>query len=561
MAGGKETPRQKMIGMMYLVLTALLALNVSKEILDAFITINNGLETTMVTFDGKLGGQYGAFNASYNENKEKYGAAWAQAQELRTKANEIVSHIDLIKATTIAQTEGLTIEDVLAKNESTGKDTVLDLKYVSSKDNYDVTTNIMIGAEPDKPLDTDNPDGNNYRAVVLKQMLIDYGNELKQMAQGNATLVTSLDSLFTYPEKVKDASGTTTNWESLNFFHVPLAATTTLLSKLQADVRNAESDVLGHLFADVEAASYKFTQLAPVVIPEKTYVLEGDSFRAKVFLAAYDNTNLPAIDLGPEGLELDSASLSLPEGQASPVKVGADGFGRVSLPARGIGDKHWEGIIKFRNPATKAEEPYKFIVDYEVAKPSLVVSPTKMNVLYRGIDNPVEISVPGIPQDALTATISNGTLSKKPDGSYIAKVKKGSEAIVRVSAEIQGKKKSMGEFKFRLKSVPDPVAKFAGKTSVDNTVKKAQLTASLGVIAELKDFVFDLNYPIRSFDITVVMGGDVKTLSSTSNKLTSQQKELLREVRRNQVVIVENIKATAPDGTIRKLGSINLRVI
>jgi len=538
-----------------------LALNVSKEILDAFITINNGLETTMVTFDGKLNGQYGAFAASYNENKEKYGAAWAQAQELRTDADELVGFIDRIKAKTIAETEGLAMEDVLAKDQSTGKDTVLNLKYVSSKDNYDVNTNIMIGAEPDTPLDTDNPDGNNYRATVLKQKLIDYGEDLKAMAGGNPVLVASLDSLFTYPEKVKDASGTTTNWESLNFFHVPLAATTTLLSKLQADVRNAESDVLGHLFADVEAASYKFTQLEPVVIPEKTYILEGDSFRAKVFLAAYDNTNLPAIDLGPEGLELDSTDMSIPDGKASTVDVGADGFGRLAIPARGIGDKHWEGIIKFRNPATKKEEPYKFVVDYEVAKPSLVVSPTKMNVLYRGIDNPVEISVPGIPQDALNATISTGSLSKRPDGSYIARVKNGSEAIVSVSAEILGERKSMGQFKFRLKSVPDPVAKFAGKTAVDNVVKKNQLTASLGVIAELKDFVFDLNYPIRSFDITVVMGGDVKTLSSGSNRLTADQKELLREVRRNQVVIVENIKATAPDGTIRKLGSINLRVI
>jgi gliding motility-associated protein GldM len=278
-------------------------------------------------------------------------------------------------------------------------------------------------------------------------------------------------------------------------------------------------------------------------------------------LAAYDNTNLPGIDLGPEGLELDSGVVTLPEGQTSVVNVGADGFGRLAIPARGVGDKHWEGIIKFRNPATKAEEPYKFIVEYEVAKPSLVVSATKMNVLYRGIENPIEVSVPGIPQDALTATISTGSLSKKPDGSYVANVKTGSEAIVSVSAEIQGQKKNMGQFKFRLKSVPDPVAKFAGKTAVDNTVRKSDLTASLGVIADLKDFVFDLNYPIRSFDIAVTNGADVKILSSTSNRLTAEQKELLRETRRNQTVSVENIKATAPDGTIRKLAGITLRIL
>ncbi|MEM9051863.1 MAG: hypothetical protein AAGC47_07410 [Bacteroidota bacterium] len=411
MAGGKETPRQKMIGMMYLVLTALLALNVSKEILDAFITINNGLETTLVTFDGKLDGQYANFAASYNENKQKYGAAYNQAQELRKQADDLYNHINQIKAKTIAQTEQLPIEEVIGRDEVLGQDTVLGLNYISSKDNYDVNTNIMIGAEPDKPLESDHEDGNNYRAAVLKQKLVKYGEDLKVMVAGNPSLVASIDSMFTYPEVLRDASGTKTNWEALNFFHVPIAATTTLLSKLQADVRNAESDVLGYLFADVEAASYKFTQLAPVVIPEKTYILEGDSFKANVFLAAYDNTNLPIIELGPEGFELDSVNPVLPEGATS-INVGADGFGKVAIAGRGIGEKSWEGIIKFKDPATKELKPYPFKFNYDVAKPSLVVSPTKMNVLYRGIENPIEISVPGIKQEALTATISTGSLSK-----------------------------------------------------------------------------------------------------------------------------------------------------
>ncbi len=549
-----------MIGMMYLVLTALLALNVSKEILDAFITINDGLETTNVTFDQKLNNQYAAFAASYNENPEKYGQAYEKAKVVREKANALVKHIDQIKAKTIADTEGIPMEQVIAPGPL-GNDTILNLAYVNNKDNYNANTHLMIGAEPNNPLETDAPDGNNYRAAVLKKELTDYGQTLKGLITGNPALGASLDSLFTYPEKVRDASGTMTNWEALNFYSVPIAATTAILSKLQSDVRNAESDVLGNLFADVEAASYKFTQLAPVVIPEKTYVLEGDSFRAKVFLAAYDNTNLPAIDLGSEGAKIDSTNLSIPEGQASKVDVGADGFGRVAIPARGLGDKHWEGIIKFRNPATKAEEPYKFVVDYEVARPSLVVSPIKMNVLYRGIPNPVAISVPGISADALSATISTGSLTKQSDGTYMANVTSGSEAIVSVSANVNGSNKSMGQFKFRLKSVPDPVAKFAGKYSYDNTAKKSELTAALGVVADLKDFVFDLNFPVTSFDITVIMGGDVKTLQSSSNRLTSQQQELLSQVRRNQVVIIENIKAKAPDGSTRKLGSINLRVI
>jgi gliding motility-associated protein GldM len=560
MAGGKETPRQKMIGMMYLVLTALLALNVSKEILDAFITINDGLQTTRMTFDGKLDQQYAAFNASYTENPEKYGEAYESATALREIANEMVSHIDKIKARIIADTEKISLEEVIGKNQF-GRDTVLSLGHVKQKDNYMVLTNIMIGAEPDRPKDDNHADGNNYRAAVLRTKLEEYGNNLKQKVTGNPSLVQALDSLFNYPEVVKDASGTKTNWEALNFYGVPLAAAVTLLSKLQNDVRNAESDVLGHLFADVDAASFKFTALKAITIPQKTYVMENDSFRADVFLAAYDDTNLPEIFLYPEGYKAPEDLNNIDESKLIKVPVGADGYGKLRLPARSVGEKEWEGVIKFRNP-TGGFVYHPYNANYEVAKPNLVVSPTKMNVLYRGVDNPVAISVPGVSPGALSATIDNGVLAKQPDGSFVVRdLKGGASAKISVTAEILGQKKPMGQFEFRVKSVPDPVAEFAGKRSKDNSAKKSDLTAALGVAAVLDDFVFDLKFPVRSFDLTVIMGGDVKTLSSNSNRLTPDQQELLKQTRRNQTVIIENIRATAPDGSIRSLGSINLRVI
>ncbi len=551
-----------MIGMMYLVLTALLALNVSKEILDAFITINNGLHTTKMTFDSKLEQEYADFKASYLENPEKYGEAWSQAEQLKARANELVHHIDLIKAKTIAMTEGKSLEEVMGKDQF-GRDTVLNLLHVKSKDNYDANTTIMIGAEPDRPKTDDHADGNNYRAAVLREKLEAFGEELKVMTAANVGLTQAIDSLFSYPTKVKDASGTTTNWESLNFYHVPLAATTTILSKLQNDVRNAEFDVLKYLFSDVDAASFKFTELEAMVIPEKTYILENDSFRADVFLAAYDNTNLPEIFLVPQGMKIDSVLENVDESQLKQVKIADDGFGKLRLPATSIGDKSWQGIIKFRKPGSRGEYIYrKYEANYEVAKPALVVSPTKMNVLYRGVDNPVAISVPGISQDALTARIDNGQLVKQSDGSYIARdIKSGTKATVSVSADFDGSTKQMGTFEFRVKSVPDPVAKFAGKSPSDNSAQKSELTAALGVIADLEDFVFDLKFPVKSFDMTVIMGGDVRTLKSNSNRLTPEMQELLRQTRRNQQVIIENIRAQAPDGSIRSLGSINLRVI
>src|SRR5690606_36446539 len=186
----------------------------------------------------------------------------------------------------------------------------------------------------------------------------------------------------------------------------------------------------------------------------------------------------------------------------------------------------------------------------EVARPSMVVSPIKMNVLYGATYRRRVISVPGVSGDALHPSTNTGTLTNQTNVTYNARVMSCREPVLRVCANMNGVNKPMGSFNFRLKSVPDPVAKFAGKGPADNTVRQADLTAALGVIADLEDFVFDLKFPVRSFNITVIMGGDVKTLESNSNRLTAQQQELLRQVRRNQVVIIENIKATAPDGSI-----------
>jgi gliding motility-associated protein GldM len=557
MAGGKETPRQKMIGMMYLVLTALLALNVSKEILDAFITINKGLEKTKTTFDIKNKQQYSALQNAYNEKKDKYAKAWQAAQVVEKSSKNIVDLINKIKAKTIGKTENLDPATLIGKNQF-GSDTVWSLARVSSKDNYDINTEIMVGSEPATPKDAADADGNNYTATNLKKNLITYRDLLKTYTKSNKTLTASIDSLFSFPTVMLDATGEETNWEALNFYHVPLAATTTILSKIQTDVISAESDLISYIFADVEAATFKFTQLNALVIPSKTYVLEGDNYTADVFLSASDNTNLPTISLAGQGAKLDKKNPVLNGGTSIPIDP-IDGMGKIKLPANGIGLKHWEGVIKFKGP--QGEVPYHYAFEYEVAKPALVVSPTKMNVFYRGLDNPVSISVPGISLDSITPSISNGSISKAGDGSYIVKVSSGAETNISVSAKVNGKQKPMGTLPFRIKSVPDPTPMFGGKGPSDSKISKGDLTASQGVRADLKDFVFDLQYPVTSFDMTAIIGGESKTLSSSSNKVTSDMSTLAGKLRSGQRIIIENIKARAPDGTLRTLGNISLKVI
>ena len=119
--------------------------------------------------------------------------------------------------------------------------------------------------------------------------------------------------------------------------------------------------------------------------------------------------------------------------------------------------------------------------NYEVAKPSLVVSPTKMNVFYKGVDNPVDVSVPGFSADKIKPSISNGSITRASGGGYIVKVSKGTTANISVTAELpDGGTKRLGPAEFRVKSVPNPTPYFAGKSIGDDKVKKSELTASSG---------------------------------------------------------------------------------
>lgn len=556
MAGGKETPRQKMIGMMYLVLTALLALNISKEILDAFVLINEGLENTKITFKEKITDQYAKFEASFTENPQKYRENWEKAKEVRESANELINQIDQIKAYLISKVEGREMETVIADN-GRGQDTVLSLQYVQTKDNKDINTNVMIGEDPANPRQ-EHPDGNFLTAHALRTNLSDFRDQIVDLLEGNNELLAAnVEHTFNFEER-KDASGTMNNWESLNFYYIPLAATITNLSKLQTDVRNTESDVVSYLMADVEASSYKFTKLRPIAIPQTNYVLQGDTFRADVFLAAYDDTNYPTVLIGEdESVEHDSTSVSL-EGESREVPIGEDGFAKLRIPASSVGFKNWKGVIKFRGP--KGEQPFLFDVSYEVAVPSLVVSPTKMNVFYRGLDNPVEISVPGFSAEKIQPSMTNGSLARTGEG-WVARPRKGNESVISVSVEMDdGSMKNMGQMTFRCKNVPKPLPVFAGLSIGDTRIEKSKATAQLGVGAKMDDFVFDLDYPVVSFDLTTIIRGEAITRKSNTNRLTEEMKQMLQNVARNQKILIENVKAKAPDGTVNPIGNLSFTV-
>jgi gliding motility-associated protein GldM len=185
-----------------------------------------------------------------------------------------------------------------------------------------------------------------------------------------------------------------------------------------------------------------------------------------------------------------------------------------------------------------------------------------MNVFYRGVDNPVEISVPGVPASKITATMTNGNLRPTEPGKFIANpsVDQG-EAVVTVVAEVDGQRKNMGERRFRLRRVPDPVAKVGGKSG--GRMAKNELLLQTGVIAELEDFLFDMKFTVRGFKVTVISGGAggfLKDAVSTSARFTEEQKQLIGSSSLNNRIIFEDITASGEDGIIRSLPPITFTI-
>lgn len=546
MAGGKLSPRQKMIGMMYLVLTALLALNVSKEILNAFVTVNDGLEKTKNNFKAKNDDQYAAFAASYNENKEKVEPFYNDAMEVKKLADEIVDYVDEIKVEIIAGIEpNVPKEKLVGKNEF-NEDTLMNLKYVQVKDNYVYSTNLLVGSEPSKPKTGE------YTALSLQKKLEDYRDNLLNKVPENSAIAAALKETFSFESK-EIASGVEENWPSYNFYGVPAAATLTLLTKIQTDVRNSESDLIKYLYASVDAASYKFNQLESAVIPNSNYVLLGDTFYAEVFLAAFDTTMDPRIELA-ENYDSTTHTVS---GDSIPVEM-RDGKGYIKLPAKAQGDFKYEGVIKFKTPSGEIN-PYPFNINYQVAKPSTTISATAMNVFYLGVPNPVDISAPGVPKDKISASINNGSITKSSEG-WVVKVSKIGKANVNVSAEVDGQRKNMGSMEFRVKKIPTPVAEVGGKNS--GAIPKNKLAATAGIVAKMESFEFDVRVVVGSYRFVYTQANGLsKEINVTGPRFDETVKKVLRGLKSGSRVTFEEIKVKMPDGENRTLSPVVLKAI
>lgn len=560
-----------MIGMMYLVLTALLALNISKEVLNGFVKVENSLQATQHTLQGKVQETKGELETKFIQNQEKVRPFKQQADAISAQAEDLIKYITELKARSLSTSVGDYLEQeplgftgYLGKDEN-GRDTVLNLTHITKKDEYQALTTLLIGSEPQAPK-TDP-----WSAHELRTKLEAFRDEVKAISfrdtEGNQRVLPEylkkqLDETFSFENEMEN--GVEVTWEAANFFDVPLAAVMPLMTKMKLDIQDVQQDVINWLLSSVDAKSYKFTALMPLVVPESSYILRGDSFRADVLLAAYDPTNRPDIYIGDRPFDGRDSTI-LDYNGLDALTIGPDNLGKIRIATSnmGLGEYDYKGLIRFQGPDGQIQ-PWPFYTPtFTVAEPALVVSPTKMNVFYRGVPNPVEISVPGVPAEKITATISGDhKLEKQPDGTFVVRPGKQADAKITVSAELpDGTKKTLPAKEFRVKRIPDPVPTFATKTPADASITKTLLLAAPGVSAAMDNFDFDVNVTVKSFQISVSRDGTVVERKSNSNRLTSEMSELLSRVGRGTVVYIEDILVSMPDGTERQLAPMKLKVI
>ena len=566
------SPRQRMINMMYLVLTALLALNVSKEVLQSFFEVNQGINRTTNSFNAKNGDTYAAFDAAAELNAVKAGPFKEKAYKAKSKADSLVIFIQEMKYDLVLKADKRVFlgPDSLFKDEDGDliKEKSIELEWNALSDDQREMNIGDLAAKDDRHASGDlfwsNKKKEN-RATDLKEAMLEYRDFLVDLAGENENVKASINKVFQLEGNLGKKKNQ--SWEEYNFHDMPAVGALTLLSKMQSDIRNTEADIIGMLKENIEANSLKFTSAEAIQVPTSNFVLQGQEFKAEIFLAAKDETQSPLIHVGEyKTLKNGKYEMIGTEGKDYQTVPVINGKGLFISKTTKIGEKKWGGLITIKTK--EGDKVYPFEGRYLVAAKTAVVSPTNMNILYLEVDNPLKISVPGYTAGEITATINNGKLSgtKKSLGEYSARPSKKGKAMVSLYANVDGKRAKMGQMEFRVKQVPPPKAevKFALKVGGKVVIEKSKMVTAGGVSARLKDFDFKgVRYKIHSYHLSGMYKGEQQHQDVKGGKFSKAMIGIIKNTKSGNVITISNIKAKRTDAkntAVRELDPLVLTI-
>ena len=505
------TPRQKMINLMYIVLTAMLALNVSSDVLDGFTQVHDGLNRTNSNVGLRNSAIYGQLGAFAEQNPDK-GQAWLdKASDVRRATATLVAYVDSLKYEIVRRVDG--------------KDA--DPDNIVNRDDLEAAAVVMLSP-------------GNPRGTILRQRIDAYSDYVLSLLPDSTTRRTVGEALDT---KAVTRRGTLTpqSWEESRFDQQPVVAAVTLLTKLQNDILYAEGEALSSLLSHVDAGDVRVNELNALVLPQSRMVMRGGKYSANILLAAVDTTARPLVFVEGKQLSNDRGLYEINTGSTGTFTY-----------------KGWLEVPHGDGTSTR----HDFSSSYTVIEPMATVSATMMNVLYAVIEHPVGISVPGVAMTDISATMTNGSLNRQGDHWVAKPATVGQDAVITVTATMDGRPVNVATTTFRVRKLPDPTPFIAFKDANGATdhyrggrpFAKALLMQAQGLQAAIDDGLLDTPFNVLGFE-TVFFDSSGNAMPEVSDgaNFSARQKQQFQRLSRGKRFYISRIRAVGPDGITRDL--------
>lgn len=523
---------------MYLVLTALLALNVSDQVLKGFIAVDESIDRSkkIITDNNKLIEE--AFKHYIDNGNFEAKPYYEKCQASKAKIESLIDLIQRMKHKLISQTE------------STNRPDTIQMRTMKKLDDFDTPTELFIGS------DENNPKTSELTAFNLKQSLENLSKELidglnkmvasNQLDESDANNLIKKIKTIEPIDRNKMEDGVMMNWIMDNFYNIPTAAVITNFDKIQTDLKNIESELYGVMAASSNKYLFKVNKLEAKVLAPNAYVLSGQPFTADILLSASSNAFSNERMRVLIGATYDSLSNKLiQEGTTIPVN---DGVGKYEIVSNTQGEQSLSGLIEYKNPKG-TNDYYPFNYKYMVAAPFSAVGADNMNVLYVGVDNPISVSAAGFAPSNLSLVINGcgAKLKMISPGKYTINTSSTGTCQVSVMAKTPQGIQQQGPTKiFRVKSIPPPIAKINGKPVLSTLeLKQSELTTISSIGAVCLGFEFPVNAVIK--EATIVgfdRNGNLTEEKIHSPLLTEKAKQILKDTKPGKRTFIEGIKVS-----------------
>nr|WP_294777502.1 gliding motility protein GldM [uncultured Flavobacterium sp.] len=491
MAGGKLTPRQKMINLMYLVFIAMLALNMSKEVLTAFGLMNEKFEGVNKFSEEYNTSLLGTLEQKAEDDPTRFKGPLDKANQVKAISKELYDYLGAIK--TDVSKEFDREENGKLPYEAMDKGGYIDENWFEG-DRYSAKGNEIIGKIE------------KYK----KDITAVFGNDVKYQI-----IVNKINEKFNLGD-VKDKDGVSKKYLSYHFEGFPAIASIAKLTSMQNDVQATEQDIYNALIGNTIAQAASLKNFQAMVVLEKNVFFEGETVKGKVVLGKYDANTVPTSFSGPGKIE---------NGQAV-----------ISMTAGGVGEKTINGTFSFMEDGKPV--PLKFEGKYVVVpRPnSANIAADKMNVVYRGLPNPMTISFAGIADNNVTASAPGLTSLGK--GKYNLNPGSGTEVVITANGKMSDGKTVSDKKVFRIKNIPAPAGAIAGQVGIIKGAKSRLEVSQISAV--LQDFLYDLNFEVTRFSFKVP--GQAAVIVS-GNRVNAQCKAALQRASKGDQISIFDIKS------------------